>query len=112
MANNIPSPKAVPSAPDKYTKAAQDFTAPKAEQRVLYVNFRFFKYGTNDKTHAAAIVLSSILLLMIAGLVFFSEPTEMTEKAFGWLGSTFTFVTGIALGGKITGGKKSGEDDF
>jgi len=44
-----------------------DYTGSEAENRVLHINLWFFKYGTNDKTHAAAMVLSLLLFITIIG---------------------------------------------
>ena len=78
-----------------------DFTGKDARDRVLYINLWFFKYGTNDKVHAAAVVLSIVLLLAIIALIFFGtshHEGNWDEKAFSWLGGAFLFISGVALG--------------
>jgi peptidoglycan/LPS O-acetylase OafA/YrhL len=78
-----------------------DFTGKDAGNRVLYVNFLFFKYGTNDKAHAAALILSTVLLAAIIGLVFFGtrhNNAAWDDKAFSWLSGAFLFIAGVALG--------------
>jgi hypothetical protein len=80
-----------------------DYTGPQAEDRVLHINLMFFKYGTNDKTHAAALVLSLLLFATIVGVLIFGNGTEWAKEAFHWLGSAFLFVSGVALG---KGGKE------
>ena len=110
----IPQPESVSPVPDKFTKQGfSDFTGPSAENRVLHINLGFFRYGTSDKIHAAAMVLSLLLFLAIGG-VFFSgiwlTSAEWPDKVFSWLSSTFLFVTGVALG-KGAGSDKQ-KDDF
>ena len=85
-----------------------DYTGPQAEDRVLHINFGFFKYGTNDKTHAAALVLSLLLFCTIVGVLIWGDGGEWAKEAFHWLGSAFLFVTGVALG---KGGKEGSPGD-
>jgi hypothetical protein len=92
-----PDPEVSP-VPDKYTRKADDFTGANAGGRVLQINLGFLRYGTNDATHAAAIVLSLILLACIIGVLIFNMNTPGGEKAFQWLGSAFLFVAGVAVG--------------
>jgi hypothetical protein len=40
------------------------YTGDGAENRLLFINARIFRNGTADKTHAAAIGLSSVLLVI------------------------------------------------
>ena len=70
--SEIQPPSNLSPKPDRATRRGMsDFTGKDARNRVLYINAGFFKYGTNDKAHAAAIVLSMTLLLAIILLVFF-----------------------------------------
>lgn len=99
----IPPLGNVPSEPDEDTKKGlrRDFTSPAAENRVLHINLGFFKYGTDDKAHAGAMVLSMALLAMIAltGLAgFIPGSGEWTKSLLQLLGSAFTFVSGVAIG--------------
>jgi hypothetical protein len=85
-----------------------DFTGKDAGDRVLYVNLFFFKYGTNDKVHAAALVLSLVLLFAMIALIFIGtrhNNAAWDDKAFSWLGGAFLFITGLALGKGATGHK-------
>lgn len=75
-----------------------DFTGSEADNRVLHINIGLFKYGTNDKTHAAAMVLSLLLFLTIVGVLIFGDGGDLAKEAFHWLGSAFLFVSGVALG--------------
>jgi hypothetical protein len=100
----IPPPSSgLSTVPDKDTKKGlPDYTAREAPERVLHINLWFFKYGTNDKAHAAALVLSVLLLSIIVGVIIFinseGAASEWADRVFGWLGSAFMFISGIALG--------------
>ncbi len=100
--NEIKPPSNLSTTPDRATRRAQsDFTGKDARDRVLYINIWFLRYGTNDKAHAAAIVLSMVLLLALLGLVFFgthSGDAAWNDRAFSWLSGAFLFVAGVALG--------------
>lgn len=73
-----------------------------ASDRVLYINIGFFKYGTNDKAHGAAVVLALIILVLMAVLYIWGGYIELKEKLLIWAGNAFLFVAGVAVG-------KSGE---
>jgi hypothetical protein len=111
-----PPPSNVSPQPDKDTQKGMDQTGPNADGRVLYINLWLFKYGTDDKTHAAAVVFSFVLLIMIAsiiigGMVIVTQenPARLAwvEKVFSWSGSAFLFIAGIALGSRGVGSSKS-----
>lgn len=92
-------PENVSPVPDRATKKGMsDFTGPSADNRVLHINVGFFKYGTNDKAHAAAMVLSLLLFASIGALLIFGMSYPWADKVFTWLGSAFLFVTGVAIG--------------
>jgi len=92
----------------------RDYTGDSAADRVFYVNLVILKYGTNDKVHAAALILSMVLLIATIGIYaagFFVTDTTWAERAAQWLGSAFLFVAGVALGkAGSEGGDGSGED--
>ncbi len=98
--------------PDKATIKAPDWTAPEAPDRAFYINLLVFRYGTSDKAHGAAVLLSVLLLLVIIGLVFFGHALGLSEawldRVFTWLGSAFLFVAGAAVGrsGNLENDKK------
>ena|ERR1700735_4249793 len=98
----IPPPSGnLSEKPDHATRKDIDFTGPSAEKRILYINLGIFRYGTDDKAHAASIVLSLILLvmtliIMLVGL--FSSNLGWLEKMQAWIGSAFLFVAGVAIG--------------
>src|SRR6266852_5215840 len=101
-APRIPPPSGdLSDTPDLATKTRPDLTGPIAENRILFINARIIRYGTDDKAHAAAITLSLLLLLtalvvMILGL--FATNTQWLEKMLSWVGSAFLFVAGVAIG--------------
>ncbi len=71
----------------------------------MHVNTRWFKYGTDDKTLASAMVLSALLLLsalvmsIIGAVVAFSGHDEKwLETIVTWIGNAFLFTAGIAVG--------------
>lgn len=93
--------------PDRYTSSAPDFTGDSAPERIFFINLFFFKYGTKDKAHGAAILLSLLLLfviLIVIGIGFRLGPSEWLDRVFTWLGSAFLFVAGVAVG-------RSGSED-
>ena len=98
----IPPPEGdLSDVPDKATKSGLDMTGPAAHNRILFIDFGFFKYGTDDKTHAGSIFLSLLLLLiallvMIIGL--FSAQPEWLERVLSLVWSAFMFVAGVAIG--------------
>ena len=84
-------------------------TGEDADHRVLFINLGFFRYGTDDKIHAAAIVLSFVLLLIIVCVFVGAQGQEnaWNDKVFNWVGGAFLFVAGIALGKSESQSKKS-----
>jgi hypothetical protein len=89
----------VSPVPDDATKAGlKDYTSPSAANRVLHLNFGVFKYGTSDQTHAAAMVLSLLLLLFIAAILIFAPAGEQADKILSWLESAFLLTVGVAIG--------------
>jgi hypothetical protein len=96
-----PSKQEPPKRPDKFTRKAVEMTAPEAEGRMLFIDLGFFKYGTDDKTHAGSIFLSLVLLLCMAviGILgLFNSNTEATKAALAVFSAAFSFVAGVAIG--------------
>lgn len=95
------------AAPSKVAEYTADYTEGKtAPARVMHINLWVFKYGTNDKTHGAAVALA-IFLLMLITLIYvtgFLSDNTLADKVLSWLGSAFMFVAGVAVG------KSGGED--
>lgn len=89
------------STPDQFTRKAPDMTGTEASQRVLFINLKFFKYGTDDKTHAGSIILSLALLGIMAIISIggvFSGDIDAVKIGLGTFGPMFTFVAGVAIG--------------
>jgi len=85
--------------------------ADSAENRILFINAGIFRYGTDDKTHAAAIVLSSVLLvvgLLVVIIGSFSANSVWLERALMLIWNAFMFVAGVALG---RSGKEKGDEE-
>lgn len=91
---------APPIAPDKHTAVDPVFIENGAPNQVFKLSFKGVSYGTDDKGHAASIVLAVMLLALM--LIFgiggmFIERTWMPD-VFKFLGTAFTFVAGVAIG--------------
>lgn len=85
-----------------------DWTAPSADNRILYINILVAKYGTDDKQHAAAVFLSLALLLFNLILIvtaLFGAQVPWIEKVVNWSGSAFLLTAGVAIGQKVNGSK-------
>jgi len=96
--------------PDNYTSLSPDWTGSGANDRVMHINMPFLKYGTNDKTHAASLLLSLLLLIIIVFLSIcgmFSSNAAWMDKVFTYLGSAFLFVAGVAVGRSGVGNSKT-----
>lgn len=106
----IPPPPADTSdIPDKYTRMAPDFTGPHAENRILLIELKWFKYGTDDKSHASALVLSGLILcvsIIISVIGLGAGSAKWLELLITWLGNAFLFTAGIAVGSRGKSDKK------
>src|SRR4051794_32788072 len=99
----IPSPSGnLSDIPDSDTKRAPDMTAPgSADNRVLFINLGFFKYGSNDKQHSASMILAFVLLLAFIGVIvagFWAANAGWLDKAITYLWNGFLIVGGVAIG--------------
>lgn len=107
----LPIPDDISTSPDRDTRRGLADLANDAqvEGRVLHIRTRFVSWGTNDKAHAASVVLSILLLsvLLVCGIIGFWARNEGSfEKLILALSSSFTFTVGVAIG---KGGQKSGD---
>lgn len=78
-----------------------DYTGDNASDRVLFINLGFFKYGTNDKSHGAAIILSFLLFVLLAVIFvigFWATNVDWAKECLRFVGTTFVFVAGVAVG--------------
>ena len=84
--------------PDKYTRMS--FFEGGAPGQVFMVDWAGIKYGTDDKGHAAAVILSVLLLILLGGVVVLGSIFDRSwiPAALQILGPAFTFVAGVAVG--------------
>lgn len=90
----------VATQPDKHTKKDPVFFDGAAPNQVFRLHFGFVSYGTDDKGHAASLILSimiGILLILAFGIGAFVERTWIPD-ALKLLGTAFTLVAGVAIG--------------
>jgi hypothetical protein len=110
----VPGPPTGPDSPDEYTASAPDYSADgHAAHRVFHIDTKWFRYGTNDRAHASALILSLLLLvssLAIAAIGSISIVTghdpKWLEMLIGWIGNAFLFTAGIAVGKGSSDNKK------
>lgn len=94
------APPAKGNTPDKYTSQGPGFIPNGAPNQV----FRFcrwgIEYGTDDKGHAASIILSTTLLILLLVLFLIGAFVERPwiADALKIIGTAFTFTAGVAIG--------------
>lgn len=96
----VPTTAKVSNSPDEYTKKDPVFFDGGAPNQVFRLHLGFVSYGTDDKAHAASLILSimlGILLLFLFTGGFFVERAWISD-ALKILGTTFTLVAGVAIG--------------
>ncbi|MEP3277394.1 MAG: hypothetical protein ABJN26_22565 [Stappiaceae bacterium] len=97
----ITSPPAQADFPDSETSKNPDYAADaNAEGRVFHFNKWGVKYGVDDKGHAASIILSIILALLLAFVFLvgaFADRSWISD-AIKILGTAFTLTAGVAIG--------------
>ena len=93
----------VPAIPDKHTRKDPTFFDGGAPNQVFKFERWGFSYGTDDKGHAAAIILSVLIVILLAGVFLggFLVERSWIPDALKLLGTTFTFVAGVAIGKSI-----------
>lgn len=107
--NKIIPPTNDATEPDRYSSKGPAFINDGAPHQV----FRFcrwgIEYGTDDKGHAASIILSVTLLglLLVLFLIgaFVDRPWIM--DAIKIMGTAFTFTAGVAIGKGSSGSNKN-----
>jgi hypothetical protein len=112
----LPPPTTSTIPDDATEEGLNDLTGPKAQNRVLHIDTRWFRYGINDRTHAAAMMLSFILLISamivavfgVAGLYSGQRP-EFVNTLITWIGNAFLFTTGIAVGRSVNKPEKNSD---
>lgn len=89
-----------PDKPDSDTATGPTFIPDGAPNQVFRINLRWFSYGTDDKPHAASLLLSlmlGFLLLTVFGVGLFVDRVWIPD-AIKILGTAFTFTAGVAIG--------------
>jgi len=86
--------------PDKYTKKHSAFFEGGAPGQVFKFVRWGISYGTDDKGHAASIILSLIIAILLVLVLLIGAFTDRSwiSDAFKLFGPIFTFVAGVAIG--------------
>lgn len=99
-----PSTPDISSAPDEHTKKERSFFDGAAPNQVFRLHLYFVSYGTDDKSHAASLILSimlGLLLLVLFGIGAFVDKPWIPD-ALQIIGTAFTFTAGVAIGKSAT----------
>ena len=90
----------VPTEPDEHTRKDPVFFPGGAPNQVFQLNLGFVSYGTDDKSHAAALILSIMLGFLMALLFFggFFVDRPWISDALQVVVPAFTLVSGVAVG--------------
>jgi|GEM_PF-2056275 len=101
--NQTPPPKAVPGGdkPDIETEKADIYTEGKAHGQVLHCRLgTWFAYGTDDKIHAGALVLSFVLLgtIGLIALLGLFPCLKINTDILNMLGNALLLAIGAAIG--------------
>lgn len=99
-------PESTPEEPDEATRTGPKFIPDGAPHQVFRLDLKWFTYGTDDKPHAASLLLSLLIgfLLLVVLLVGLVSDRTWIPDALKILGTAFTFTAGIAIG--KSGGSK------
>lgn len=94
------SRKDVPVLPDRYTKKDSIYFDGGAPNQVFKFERWGLAYGTDDKGHAAAIILSVLMVCLLAVIFVIGLVVERSwiPDALKLIGTAFTFVAGVAIG--------------
>lgn len=86
--------------PDEYTRKDNIFIDGGAPNQVFRLQLWGFSYGTDDKTHAASILLSILTgcLLVLLFLIGAVAERAWLSDALSVLGTVFTLTIGVAIG--------------
>lgn len=100
----IPAPPPQSEVPDKATRKAPTFTKGDGDGQVFHFQRWGLSYGTDDKGHAASLILSVLLLgglvlCLVLGAFTNGNPTVLEVAKI--IGNAFLFVSGIAVGKSI-----------
>ena len=93
-------PKETPDTPDADTKTGPIYIPDGAPNQIFRIDLKWFSYGTDDKPHAASLLLSLLLglLLLFVFLIGWFVERSWIPDAIKILGTAFTFTAGVAVG--------------
>jgi len=69
-----------------------------ARGRVFHLNLGIFKYGTDDKAHAAAMGLSLLIFVFLGILLCFGQANANTDNMIAFLQNALLLTIGVAIG--------------
>ena len=95
------SPQAALPDQDTKTGLPDDQTGPKAKGRIFFINLGFVRYGSTDKAHGAAVLLSLLLFLLLCVLLVLIvrfPDNDSLGRFFDWLSGAFLVIAGVAIG--------------
>lgn len=99
----------VSATPDKDTQRFPDMTEPGSPGRVFGFDFMGFKYGSSDKLHSAAFLLSILMVvavIILAVISMFAKNGEAASDAVQTLGQVLILTIGVAIGRGASEGNK------
>jgi hypothetical protein len=93
-------PLETPDSPDADSQTGPTYIPDGAPNQVFRINLKWFSYGTDDKPHAASLLLSLMLgfLLLFVFLIGLFVERIWIPDAIKILGTAFTFTAGVAIG--------------
>lgn len=99
----VKPPNDQPSEPDEDTSTNPALHQGGAPGQVFHFNKWGLSYGTDDKGHAASLILSVGLLVVLIILIVCGSilKPDWVGDGLKILGTAFTFVAGVAVGKSI-----------
>lgn len=96
-------PPAASSIPDRDTTKNPAFHEGGGDGQVFHFKIWGLSYGTDDKGHAASLILSVLILVALIALFGFGTLVDRAwmPDALKILGTAFTFVAGVAVGKSV-----------
>lgn len=85
-----------------------------APGRVFKIDLWRVKYGSSDKAHGSALLLSLLLFCLLAVTLALSvtyPDNTLLERIFDWLGGAFLVIAGVAIGRNPPKYEKDEEDN-
>lgn len=105
---NVLEPSETPREANEHTSLDPTFMEGNAPEQVFHFRKWGLSYGTDDKGHAAALILSVILAILL-GIIFaiglFVDRSWIPD-AIKIVGTALTLTTGVAIG-KSTSSKSN-----